>query len=293
VKSPTRRLRLVTFCTIVSLSCVCFFIVTANARAQDAKMAEQAKEQAAAAAQLAKNTQTLSQLVQTFATKYPDQVNVVVTDLSDGATATYKPDQEVVSASLYKLFVAYGIYKRVDEGSLSLKTPLETGQTVDGCLNLMITISDNDCGEALGALLGWAKLDNLLQSQGYTSTKLDNYDADGTLNGDKLTSASDVALLLGRLYRGTLLQSTTSSDFLTYLKQDKINTFLPSGLPAGTTVAHKIGELYGYIHDAGIVYGSKTNILVVLMTGEWNNPMTDAPPVFAQLSSAVWQYQLH
>jgi len=276
------------------MSSIAFLFATMSVRAQDAVEAKKAQVQVANTAQLAKNNETLSNLVQTFAASYPTQVNVVVTDLSDGASASYKADQQVVSASLYKLYVAYGIYSDVDSGSVALNESLggnESDATVDDCLNLMISVSDNDCGEALGDLYGWQKLDTMLADQGFTGTMLNNYDSSGTVSGDKLTTASDVAQLLTKLYKGTLLKPDTSAAFLTYLKADQINDFLPSGLPKGTVVAHKIGELYGYIHDAGMIYSANKDMVVVLLSGEWTSPMSQAPAVFAQLSSAVWQYQ--
>lgn len=293
-----RHHRIVSLCLIVALCSVGFFIATSKVRAKDAVQAKAVEQQkvinTANAVQLAKDNATLATLVQTFAAAHPNQVNVVVSDLSDGATASYKADQQVVSASIYKLYVAYGIYKQIDNGTLTLTHPLTgevAGSTVDDCLNLMITISDNDCGEALGNVLGWSKLDAMLAIEGYTNTRLSNYDKSGNLSGDKLTTANDVALLLTRLYKGTLLNDDTSADFLSYLKADKINTFLPTGLPKGTVIAHKIGELYGYIHDAGIIYSANKDMVVVLLSGEWTAPITQSPPVFAALSSAVWAYQ--
>ena len=60
--------------------------------------------------------------------------------------------------------------------------------------------------------------------------------------------------------------------------------------PDGTVIAHKIGYVYGYVHDAGIIYGTNKNMLAVMLTGEWTNPTTEAPPVFAQLSNSIWEW---
>jgi beta-lactamase class A len=64
---------------------------------------------------------------------------------------------------------------------------------------------------------------------------------------------------------------------------------LPVGLPAGTVIAHKTGDLDSFTHDAGIVYGPKTNYLVVVMSGPWDNP-GNAPSQFADLSGKIWSY---
>lgn len=47
---------------------------------------------------------------------------------------------------------------------------------------------------------------------------------------------------------------------------------IPSGLPSGTKVANKTGETDNYQHDAAIVYGKKTDYVVVIFsnTTEYN-----------------------
>lgn len=201
--------------------------------------------------------------------------------------------QFFVSASIYKLFVAYNVYKKIDAGAITYDQTLGESvdyQTVESCLNRMITISDNDCGVALGSLVVWSKIDALSQEEGYTHTYLNNYKADGTLYKDKKTTVSDVALLLHRLYTGDLLTQSSTDNFIALLKADELNMYLPTGLPAETVVAHKVGYLYGYAHDAGVIYGTKKNVLVVLLTGEWKDSTTQAPPVFAKLSSELWTW---
>lgn len=255
---------------------------------------EKSRAAVAKAAELTKSNEELHSLVNNFAQPYDKKVSVVVTDLSNGASASINADKQLVSASLYKLFVAYGVYKKVDTSSITLSQSLTkygSNQTISQCLSLMITVSDNDCGVALGKLVGWAALDRILASEDYTGTILNNYYANGVFNGkDKLTTAKDVALLLNRLHNGTLLQPNTTKLFTDLLKAQEKNEFLPSGLPETVTLAHKTGDLYGYIHDAGILYSTNKNMVVVLMSGEWQNPNKEAPPVFAKLSKAVLAY---
>lgn len=249
-------------------------------------------------AAVAQSNTKLKSLVSTFTSNYPSGIGLglVVIDTSNGAAASYDGDTQFVSASIYKLFVAYDVYRQVDAGTVSLDQSITTADpddltnTVEGCLNLMITISDNDCGVSLGELDSWSNLDSILKSQGYNGTMLNNYDSSGAVSGDKQTTAADVALLLERLYKSELLKPTTTSDFINLLKQQTINDSLPSGLPLGTIIAHKTGALYGYVHDAGIIYSAKKNVIVVMLTGQWDNPETEADPAFAQLSSAVWSY---
>jgi len=51
-------------------------------------------------------------------------------------------------------------------------------------------------------------------------------------------------------------------------------------------VAHKTGNLDGFVHDAGIVLSSHPFIAVV-MTGPWDSE-DDAPPAISSLASDLW-----
>lgn len=241
----------------------------------------------------------LDSIVKGFGTKYGTKVGIVVYDTSTGHEATTNQDESFVSASLYKLYVAYGILRKVDDGNLSLSANIDnqpiadppgTGDSIQECLTKMIEVSDNACGKALGEVAGWANLDTLLKSEGYTGTMLNNYDSTGVLSGDKHTTASDIALLLENLYNGKLLSSSSNALFLQLLASQEIDSYLPSGFPAGTKIAHKTGTLYGYVHDAGIVYGTNKNLIVVFMSGEWADPNPDSIPVFKAFGQALETY---
>jgi len=51
------------------------------------------------------------------------------------------------------------------------------------------------------------------------------------------------------------------------LKRQKFNESIPAGLAPGTPVAHKTGSITRIQHDAGIVYGARPYVLVVLVRG--------------------------
>lgn len=241
-----------------------------------------------------KSKQQLQTIADTMSDAYGTNIGLVVTDLSNGASASANANTQFVSASVYKLFVAYDIYKKIDKGSVTgtqKLTAYGTSRTVEQCLHDMLTVSDNTCGKALGKLADWTQLDTLLVEEGYAHTVLNNYDAKGNIVKDKLTSASDVARLLTQLYNGSLLSKTSSTSFIELLKGDTIDYMLPSGLPSGTVVAHKVGFLGQYQHDAGIIYGSKKDMLVVMLTKGWaSSPEAKATAAFTTLGQATWEY---
>ena len=234
---------------------------------------------AAKAAALAVTAQSagLDQLLRDFvAANGGSGFGVVVKDLKTGATASVNADASMTSASLYKLFVAQQVMSRIDAGSLTYGASAGggSGRNVVDCLTVMINVSDNTCGKALGENLGWGSQDGALKEAGYTGT---------SLAAPQRTSAHDVAYLLERLYRGTLNSGSSNDRLLAMLKDQRVNNRLPVGLPAGTVIAHKTGDLDGYMHDAGIVYGPKTDYVVSMMGAPGTSPSQ-----FADLSAKIW-----
>ncbi len=255
-------------------------VVTAPvAQVEPFKSVSNPEAEAVAVAAAASSAQ-LKSLVDSFAASAGAPVGIFVKDLKTQSTASANVDKQFTSASLYKLFVANAIYKSVDTGGLRLgDTVRGTGSSIAECLNAMITVSDNTCGVALGNIIGWEKYNATLKNQGFSNTKF---------GSPILTTASDVGLLYERLYNGTLLSPNSSQHFLDLLKAQRVNNRLPQGLPAGTIFAHKTGDLEGFVHDAGIVYGPKTDYLVVMTSGPW--PSTSlAPTKFAELSRQLYQ----
>lgn len=209
-------------------------------------------------------------------------VSISVYDLVSGASSTVNADTQMISASLYKLFVAESVYRYIDSGKLTYGSSVPgTGKNVADCLNAMITVSDNTCGEALGKLVGWQSQNNALHTSGYTHTSLQ-------ARSDEITSAGDVALLLKRLHEGSALSPNSTQNFINLLKAQRINNRLPVGLPAGTVVAHKTGDLDGLVHDAGIVYGPKGTYVISIMSGPWS-AVGNAPAAFASASQQIYQ----
>ena len=51
------------------------------------------------------------------------------------------------------------------------------------------------------------------------------------------------------------------------LERQKFNEGIPAGLPPGTRVAHKTGEITKIHHDAAIVFAPKPFVLVILVRG--------------------------
>jgi beta-lactamase class A len=81
------------------------------------------------------------------------------------------------------------------------------------------------------------------------------------------TDAMGLFTLLREIGRGEVISRAASADMVEILKRQTANDGIPSGLPAGTPVAHKTGTITGIHHDAAIVYAPRPYVLVVLVRG--------------------------
>ena len=85
------------------------------------------------------------------------------------------------------------------------------------------------------------------------------------------------------------LSGDASQKMIDVLAAQEFNRGIPAGLPRGTRVAHKTGDITRVAHDAGLVFApdGSSYVLVVLTRGF--NRLRDAEKVMAQISRAVWR----
>lgn len=204
-------------------------------------------------------------------------VNDIVKDKGDFAISVRKlgdsgvhtnGDKTYHPASTYKLFVAYSVLKRVDDGRFSLGQTTSGGQTLAQCLDNMIVNSDNACAEWFGQAIGWGSITNESRAIGATRTNLNTTNPVSTPN--------DMALLLQKLESNQLgLSEASRSRLLDAMKRQVYRKGIPAGV--GVTVADKVGFLEGYLHDSAIVYApSGVYVLVIYSNGSSWAAIADA-----------------
>ena len=77
------------------------------------------------------------------------------------------------------------------------------------------------------------------------------------------------ATLLSVIEQGKAASASSTQAMRAILLAQELNAEIPAGLPPGTPVAHKTGQITGVLHDAAIVYppGRAPYVLVVLTSG--------------------------
>jgi beta-lactamase class A len=134
----------------------------------------------------------------------------------------------------------------------------------------MITISSNLAANILLERLTPARVQATVDQLGASGMQVrrgvgDNKAFDQGLNST--TTARALRTLLLALAKGQVVDRASSAEMVAILGRQQARDGVPAGLPPGTPVAHKAGEITGINHDAAIVLGQRPYVLVVLTGG--------------------------
>lgn len=193
----------------------------------------------------------LNALLTNFAKDHKGTFGISYAELSgERRRANFQGDKQFVTASTYKLFVAYSVLKRVEGGQLSW----DENQT---CFNKMISNSDNACAEAFLTKIGLKTVSSEINALGLK-------DSNFIKEGGPYTTANDLVIFLGTLEGGSMFSPVSKQRLVSAMTA---NTYR-SGIPAGASgqVADKVGFMDGLLHDAAIVYSPKGAYALAVMT---------------------------
>jgi beta-lactamase class A len=232
------------------------------------------------------------------------EVALMLVPLDGGQTVEIEPEKAFHAASTMKVPVMIELFRQAKAGRLSLADPHpvrnEFRSIVDGST---YTLSEGDDSDrevyaALGKTLTLGHLceamitvssnfaaNLLIDTLGVehirrTVTRLGADERGGMqlLRGvedtkafeqgrNNSTTARGLAVLFTRLARGTAVDADADAAMIEMLQRQRFNDAIPAGLPPGTPVAHKTGNITRIHHDAGIVYGPRPYVLVILTRG--------------------------
>jgi beta-lactamase class A len=228
-------------------------------------------------------------------------VAVVYQDLGNPKdTLAVDAERSFHAASTMKLPVMIEFFRQVDAGKLSLDQPIplvnQFSSIVDGSpysldakededaslyerigktvparelVQRMITRSSNLATNLVIALVDAKRVTQTVRALGAPSMTVLRGVEDGKAYQKGLNNtatARDLATLLAAVEQGKAASASSTQAMRTILLAQELNDEIPAGLPAGTPVAHKTGQITGVLHDAAIVYpsGRAPYILVVL-----------------------------
>jgi beta-lactamase class A len=183
-------------------------------------------------------------------------ISVTVTNLKTGQSESYGPAVAYEAASVAKLITAADLLHQTESGQQKLAETLEDSNSASYDLRQMIVVSDNTAWQSLTDQLTLDGLGTYSQSIG-----INDYDLD-----DNTLQTADIALLLQKLYDGTLLNKADTKLLLGYMEVANENSFIPPAVPPGITVYHKAGVLDDRIHDAAIIADPNHPVSIVIFT---------------------------
>ena len=172
-------------------------------------------------------------------------------------------NQSMQAASLIKLFIMGAVYDSYD----SLTAAYGEDQ-IQSLLSDMITVSDNTAANTLSNYLGdgddaagRGAVNEYCASNSYESTTMGRMLLAPADNGDNMTSVSDCAEFLRKVYKGEL---PYAEEMMGFLKNQQRTHKIPAGLPEGVESANKTGELDTVENDAAIVFADTPYILCIM-----------------------------
>ena len=199
--------------------------------------------------------------------------SIVIYDLDrDEIVGKYNSDESYETASLYKLFVVYEGYKKVQSGEWKGDDQAgSTGYNILKCLDLSIRESYSPCAETLLTMIGRENLEKIIR---------DDYGITNTDIAHLISTPNDIMKMMKIYYEHSDIKDQNLIDQMkdSFLNQPPTTYNWRQGLPSGFTKAKvydKVGWEFipdgGYwrlYHDAAIVDFSDKNrhFIVVVMT---------------------------
>ena len=250
-------------------------------------------------------------------------VGVAVYDTQTKQTLLLNERVSLHAASTMKLPVMMEIFRLVQEKRLRLDEPLEVknkfysivdgseyrlgkdddsdeevyrriGQkmTVLELMEHMITWSSNLATNLLIERVTPEKVMALMRSLGASDIQVLRGVEDGKAfraGKNNTTTAYDLMLLLKLIAENKFQSKKACEKIVEILAAQHFNDGIPAGVPAGTRVAHKTGEITNHTHDAGIVYppDGKPYVIVVLTKGIADQKQSNK--LIAEISRTVYQ----
>ena len=232
----------------------------------------------------------------------------------------YRPDESFHAASTMKVGVLVELYHQVRDGRIRLSDTLtiknEFRSLVDGSpyaldaaddsetdlykavgdtrsleqlSELMITVSSNLATNLLIEKLGVENIRASVHSLGADGMNILRglEDSKAFAKGlNNTTTARALMQFMEAIGRGQAVDADSSRKMVAVLERQTFNADIPAGLPPGTRVAHKTGEITAIEHDAAIVFAPRPFVLIILTRG-FTKP-EDAAALMAEITRRLY-----
>ncbi|MBV8579997.1 MAG: serine hydrolase, partial [Candidatus Eremiobacteraeota bacterium] len=214
--------------------------------------------------------------------RIPGITGVVARTMGNGAPLIdLRGDEKFASASVIKLAIMATVYRAYDAGTARPTDVIRTkasdliggsdvlagsapgeGWRIDTLVKAMIHVSDNSASNTLISAFGMGSINATMRRAGMVNSKLARHFADVVppwRRSENIITPKDTAALLFAIERGaregiaTIATPMSCRAMIDVMLGNDDTTKIVRGLPRGTPVAHKTGEIDYVRNDAGIV----------------------------------------
>lgn len=256
----------------------------------------------------------LDEAVKTKISGFKGNVTLSAKNLQTGQAYNLAGDQPVRTASTIKLAIMTECFAEAAEGKLDLKQPLKVSadEKVSGSgilqelsdndelpvrdmIDVMIVLSDNTATNLILNRIGGNAVNARMAQLGLQQTRVmrkilgDRNDLkpfpsgitdDGAKPENKKwgigrSSPNEMVILLEKIYRGQLVNKTSSDEMLVILKRQRDHNGIGRNMK-DVTIANKSGALDALRSDVGIIYSAHGPIAMAITVD--NMPETDWSP---------------
>ncbi len=230
----------------------------------------------------------------------PNKVGMYFEYLPSGISVGINDRDNFLFASLLKIPVVMGIYKKFESGALKPDDPLtikpehiDSGfgtlwkkgpgitMSIHDLIEASLVQSDNTANQALLSRITAADLGDVF----------DALDIPKDIEADKLViSPKGYSSILRSLYLSSYLNETDSNEILQILTKTDFNTMLPKGVDASVRIAHKIGynSEKQIFTDCGIIYVPNRPYILCVMVADTSYEAATA--IVNDISKTVFQF---
>ncbi len=243
-----------------------------------------------------KNLETIS-LFNSITRNLSGIYSFYIVDLAEGNRYGVGESEVMQAASLVKLPVMIALYKEAEAGRINLDStytlknsdkiggsgslagkPVGTVLTYRELGRLMGKQSDNTAFGIVRRRIGEEKIRLVMDEIGMTRTDLPK----------NQTTPYEVGLLFEKLWKNELVSDANRNEILESLTDTIYESHLKAGI-ADVRVAHKYGREIHVVNDAGIIYGQKPFVLVIMTQGVVEK---EADAIFPELAKLLYAQQI-
>lgn len=219
------------------------------------------------------------------------RVGLFIWDAQTHNYVSIRGDEAFKTASIIKIPILIELFRQIDKGltAIDKKVPFNMYQLAEGSGNLqyqpvgnvhsldylaeiMIQHSDNTATNIILDEIGGSEaLNSVMNTWGIQNGHMENWLPD--LTGTNYMSPKDYATMLYNIDNPEFLTSSSRDKIIDYMSNIKHRNLIKYGIPEGSTIAHKTGDIGEMVGDAAIVTLANGNkyIVVGMVERPWNS----------------------